>query len=325
MSGWKRLALIGVMVCLPIPMLAASGLAVPLPPVVYRLAVGVAERTQAVAVRVPGFEAIVAETKRVPRRGTIRLAPQELAVGAAPASAAPRVARPKHTVPSPRSSPRAAASPRGKPAPRPRTRALAAPAAAPAAEGERADETRPVAAPPTAEQRGPEAPVRQHRTAEPKASTPPAAQERAHPTATRDEPEAKPTTPTESPRASTGPAPPPPPPPPASLPPVVVTPPIDPSPTPVPATPKAQLEQIAAELDAIADDRDADRVAQAVDKVESAIERLEEPDNQGAIGDIKNAVQKLDAALSDGEISAAERTLFVTRLNAVSQLLKGTS
>jgi hypothetical protein len=79
LRGWQRLLLTSLIVCLPVPMLAASGLAVPLPPVVYRVAVGLAERTQAVAVRLPGFEAVVAETTEPPRRGTIKLSAQELA------------------------------------------------------------------------------------------------------------------------------------------------------------------------------------------------------------------------------------------------------
>jgi hypothetical protein len=103
-------------------------------------------------------------------------------------------------------------------------------------------------------------------------------------------------------------------------------PPIDPLPEPVPLPPKAELEEIAAQLREIADKHDdgGGRVGQALEKVESAIERLEKtpPDNQGAVGDIKNAVQKLDAALTDGEIDVVQRTGFVTRLNAVSQQLK---
>jgi hypothetical protein len=61
LRGWRRLFLTSLIVCLPVPMLAASGLAVPLPTIVYRVAVGVAERTQEVAVGVPGFDAVVAE------------------------------------------------------------------------------------------------------------------------------------------------------------------------------------------------------------------------------------------------------------------------
>jgi hypothetical protein len=79
LRGWQRLLLTSLIVCLPVPMLAASGLAVPLPTIVYRVAVGLAEHTQAVAVRLPGFEAVVAETTDAPRRGTIKLSAQELA------------------------------------------------------------------------------------------------------------------------------------------------------------------------------------------------------------------------------------------------------
>src|ERR671914_1811344 len=87
LSGWRRVALMGVMVALPIPLFAASGLAVPLPSVVYRVAVGVAERTQAVAVGVPGFEAVVAETTETARHGVIRLSAQERATAASTSGA----------------------------------------------------------------------------------------------------------------------------------------------------------------------------------------------------------------------------------------------
>lgn len=87
LPGWQRLLLTTLIVCLPVPMLAASGLAVPLPSVVYRVAVGLAERTQAVAVGVPGFEAVVAETTETPRRGVIRLSTQERAAAASASGA----------------------------------------------------------------------------------------------------------------------------------------------------------------------------------------------------------------------------------------------
>ena len=87
LPGWQRLFLTTLIVCLPVPMLAASGLAVPLPSVVYRVAVGVAERTQAVAVGVPGFEAVVAETTETARHGVIRLSAQERAATASASGA----------------------------------------------------------------------------------------------------------------------------------------------------------------------------------------------------------------------------------------------
>jgi hypothetical protein len=88
LRGWQRLLLTSLIVCLPVPMLAASGLAVPLPSIVYRVAVGVAERTQEVAVGVPGFDAVVAEATETPPRGTIKLAPQELAAAQSASGAA---------------------------------------------------------------------------------------------------------------------------------------------------------------------------------------------------------------------------------------------
>jgi hypothetical protein len=344
MAGWKRLALMGVMVCLPIPMLAASGLAVPLPSVVYRVAVGVAERTQAVAVRVPGLGAVVAETKQVARRGTIRLSPEELAVahplvqtttatGTHRPAAADRarrstghvVGRPEPTKerePAARTTkvkPKPVASPGTHP--EPATRAVAAPDAK---EGPRASDS------PGREERPPE--KRDSRPVENSsggsavgATRPP----ESRTTTPREEPRTSP--PKEEPRNTTPdvdplPPPPPRPTPPASVPPLAVTPPIDPLPDPVPLPPKAQLEEIAAELRKIAakQDDNGGRVGQALEKVESAVERLEKtpPDNQGAVGDIKNAVQKLDAALAEGEIDVVQRTGFVTRLNTVSDQLK---
>jgi hypothetical protein len=44
-SGWQKL-LLGAALCLPVPMFATSGLAVPLPTAVYRAAVGIVEQTR---------------------------------------------------------------------------------------------------------------------------------------------------------------------------------------------------------------------------------------------------------------------------------------
>jgi hypothetical protein len=325
MSGWKRLALMGLMVCLPIPMLAATGLAVPLPAAVYRVAVGVAERTQAVAVRMPGFEAVVAESTHVARRGTIRLSAAELrTAGKLPPAAASRPVedRPKRANRTKaRRAERRAVTP-GRPV------ARAPIGAGTRLENEPVKETRVAAAPDPAEvSRATETHAKPERVAEKKEQAPeradsaPEADTRASPP-----PTPKPAPPKEEPK-NTSPPPPSPPPatPPPPLPPIAVTPPIDPLPDPIPVSPKAQLEEIATDLEEIADARHADRVGQAVEKVQSAVEELEEtpPDKQGAIGDIKNAVQKLDAALAEGEINLAERTLFVTRLNAAKLLLTG--
>jgi hypothetical protein len=324
MAGWKRFVLMGLMVALPVPMFAASGLAVPLPSIVYRAAVGMAERTQAVAVAVPGFEAVVAETTEIARRGTIRLSPEELATRLVESSAlaTPKEARPNRTVsPKPPASPaarREAAQKTSAARPRPGRPVGAANTEA----GRRVTKvTRPDshAQPPQ-----PHVPARPEPASEKK--EPPAAEardERSHPSPVHPQ-EPKSPAPKEEPKSGPTPSPPPAlPPPPASLPPLPVTTPIDPLPDPVPLTPKAQLEEIAADLKEIADTRTVDRVAQALEKVQSAVERLEKkpPDNQGAVGDIKNAVQKLDDALAEGEISLAERTLFVSRLKAVSKLL----
>jgi hypothetical protein len=337
MAGWKRLALMGLMVCLPIPMLASTGLAVPLPASVYRVAVGFAERTQAVTVRLPGFEAVVGETTHVARRGTIRLSAAELrtARASAPAPAGTKSAaeaRPKRVErPTRRAALRA-------PAPRKLVaRAVPARAVSPA-RAKPASETTAAAAPDTQDASRPsEAFARPDRVPEKKEDAPeptgaaPGAGADAKPKPSEPAPRQIP--PRGEPRNTPGatpPAPAPPPPPaapPPSLPPIAVTPPIDPLPDPLPVSPKAQLEQIAADLQELVDARQADRVEQALEKVESAVDELEEspPDKQGAVGDIKNAIQKLDDALHDGEINLAERTLFVTRLNAVTALLKGGS
>jgi hypothetical protein len=338
MTGWKRLALMGLMVCLPIPMLAASGLAVPLPAVVYRVAVGVAERTQAVAVRVPGFEAVVAETKQVARRGTIRFSAEELAAGAKPTRTLTPTGddRVERTRRAPRTAGRAPQRPtatKGRAA-----RALPARSVTPLqAEAEPAART--VAAPDTPERprtadppahadRAPEKPVPAEGGGG-GSNTGPSQAPEPKTSPTREEPRTA--APREEPKNTSGtsPAPlppPPPPPPPASVPPLPVTG-VDPVQDPLTLAPKAELEEIAAELRTIAAARNGDRVAQALEKVESAVARLEKtpPDNQGAIGDIRNAIQKLDDALAEREITLAERTLYVTRLNAVVEQLKVTA
>jgi hypothetical protein len=332
MAGWKRFVLMGLMVSLPVPLFAASGLAMPLPSIVYRVAVGVAERTQAVALGVPGFEAVVAETKEVARRGTIRLSPEELALAGAPARPATSSAeaRPRKTDRSGRFA--------GGSLHRSRLTKKFTPRMAPlervgATDAEPKHKSRKVAAPDPPEARQATAPhsERPREKREPVPVDGPSGGSNANPSHPT---EPTPNPPKEEPKGGPGGGPPPPPPPPApappppappppSLPPLPVTPSVDPHPDPLTLTPKAQLHGIAADLREIVNARGADRVAQALEKVESAIERLEKspPDNQGAVGDIKNAVQKLDAAKAEGEISLAERTLFVTRLNAVSQLL----
>lgn len=330
MAGWKRFALMGLMVALPVPMFAASGLAVPLPSVVYRAAIGVAERTQAVAVAVPGFEAVVAETTQVARRGAIRLSPEEMATR----SAQPKAPASVGADPSRAARPRQSARPAGRVEVAPKSATHRPKLAGRAAVKDR--RSMPVVAKLSVPE--PHSKPHPHETRvrpEPKEKKHPAApeerSERSHPSPSPPE-EPKQAAPKQEPKGEHPPPPPPrssPPPPaltpPPSLPPLPVTTPVDPAPAPVPAplTPKAQLEEIAADLQEIAETRTVDRVAQALEKVESAVERLEKnpPDNQGAVGDIKNAVQKLDDARAEGEISLAERTLFVTRLKSVSTLL----
>jgi hypothetical protein len=308
-------------------MFAATGLAVPLPSIVYRAAAGIAEQTQAVTVRVPGLGAIVSETTQVARRGTIKLAPEEAAAAApapkrigerarnADANRRQRAGKRRDRTAGPnkatlRARPRQAMPLRkNRSATRP---AADTPASSIVPDGREA---------PRPSSPGQSEPPEEHAPKRPQAPTEVSAP---------DPPVGVPEPKVDPPKGVPHPNPPPsPPPPPPSLPPLPVTPPPAGSPpAPVPVTPKAQLEGIAADLrDLIAASpgtRRADRVQQVVDKVESAIDELDEtpPDNQGAVGDIKNATQKLDAALAEGVISLVERTLFVTRLNAVSTLLK---
>jgi hypothetical protein len=89
-SVGQKLAL-GLIVCLPVPALAGSGLAIPLPSVVYRVAVAFAERSHEIAVRIPGLGAIVDESSDAVRAGTIRLSQAEAAAlaGVTPGVEAP--------------------------------------------------------------------------------------------------------------------------------------------------------------------------------------------------------------------------------------------
>jgi hypothetical protein len=337
MAGWKRFALMFLMVAVPVPVFAASGLAVPLPAVVYRAAVGLAEQTQAVAVRVPGIGAVVAETTRVTRRGTIRFSAEELASGGGeqllqseprPEARAPaaQAARRRRHVREPK-SPVTNAAPlaRARRAnPRHETeKALAVPGEESSRAAAKQEKPHPAEAPSgrseTAGEQKHDAPSRE----EGKGGSAPAP---AHPAETKNAPAPKEDSNASAPSPPTAPPPAPPPPPPSS--PLPVTPPVNQPSDPLPLTPEAQLDAIADDLreliEAKPGTRRADRLQQVLDKVESASARLAKrpPDNDGAIGDIRNAVQKLDAALLEGVISPLERTEFVTRLEAVSTLLK---
>jgi hypothetical protein len=327
MSGWKRLVVMGLMVAVPVPVFAASGLAVPLPSVVYRVAVGVAESTHAVAVHVPGLGAVVAESTHVARAGTIKLSVEEVAAATAPASGAraPK-ARAMTTLRLRTAAGRAERGVRkAHRLPRGATRAGAvaplkgasevAKGVAPGARGE-PQEASAARSEPAHENKQPVI------AGEPRTGAP---ADPGHVT----EPKVSP--PKEEPKTNPKPAPPPPPPPPPALsspPPLPVTPPVDPLPDPLTLTPAVQLDEIADDLYELIEKspgtRRADRIQQVLDKVESARARLEKtpPDNQGAVGDIKNAVQKLDSALVEGVISLVEHTDFTGRLKAVSLLLQ---
>lgn len=77
-EGWQKLVLLGALVFLPVPVLTAIGLAVPIPSLVYQVASGLATRTQAIVVQLPGFQAIVADEGGESHEGVIRRSAAEL-------------------------------------------------------------------------------------------------------------------------------------------------------------------------------------------------------------------------------------------------------
>jgi hypothetical protein len=95
----QRLAL-AVLICLPVPVLAGTGLAIPLPSVVYRVAVALAERTHAVVMDIARVGTTAGEARPALLRGTIRLTPAERAALGQEAQAFTRPdvhAEPPHT------------------------------------------------------------------------------------------------------------------------------------------------------------------------------------------------------------------------------------
>lgn len=77
-DGWQKLLLLGALVFLPVPVLTASGLAVPIPSLVYQVASGLATQTQAIVVQLPGFDAVVADNGGELHQGVIRRSAAEL-------------------------------------------------------------------------------------------------------------------------------------------------------------------------------------------------------------------------------------------------------
>jgi hypothetical protein len=77
-DGWQKLLLLGALVFLPVPALTASGLAVPIPSLVYQIAAGLATHTQAIVVQLPGFDAVVADDSGESHQGVIRRSAAEL-------------------------------------------------------------------------------------------------------------------------------------------------------------------------------------------------------------------------------------------------------
>jgi hypothetical protein len=342
----------GFMVAVPVPVFAASGLAVPLPSFVYRVAVGIAESTQAIAVQVPGLRAMAPDTARAASRGTIRFAAEEL--GPAPATvgstldpASPSAERASEGArsarPSGRVSRAAKAVQRAGPAgSNPETAAESEPSAAHLRDGgshaprgpKVPNEPRVALTPGRAEARDeakPDPVSREEPKSEPSPSTPAPASDPPKGNPGKEDTKADLQPPRTSPPPPPSSPPPPPvlsPPPPPPPPPPPAPPPPSPPPPPLPLTAEAQLEGIADDLREIVATRGTSgggqRVDQALDKVESALQRLADspPDNDGAIGDIENALQKLDDALDEGGVSLLEYTDFVTRLTAVSTLLE---
>src|SRR3712207_6224779 len=82
--GPRQRLVLALLVCLPVPALAGTGLAPPLPNVVYRVAVALAEQTHVVVVQLPGLGAIE-ETTAAPLGGTIKHTPAERAAARAAA------------------------------------------------------------------------------------------------------------------------------------------------------------------------------------------------------------------------------------------------
>lgn len=335
MAGWKRLVLMGLMVAVPVPLFAASGLAVPLPSVVYRVAAGIAESTHEVAVRVPGLGTVEAESTHVARAGTITFSAQELATrtpparaGRAPEAHPSKTQRPRPPLGRAKRGARTALNPKSRSTRAHRASRKVVPdfefatVAGPAARDKPKESPR-GRSEPAHEKKQPVIP------GEPRAGKP---ADPGHVTEPKVSPpkEEETTSPKLAPPAPPKVAPPPPPPPPAPSPPrpLPVTTPVDPVPDRVHLTPAAQLETIADDLRALVEKspgtRRAERINQVLDKVQSARARLEQtpPDKQGAVGDIRNAVQKLDSAFLEGVITLVEHTDFKTRLKAISLLLE---
>lgn len=76
---WPKLLALGALVFLPVPTLTASGLAVPIPSLVYQVAAGLASRTQEVVVGLPGFDAVVGDAQEESHAGVITRSAAEVA------------------------------------------------------------------------------------------------------------------------------------------------------------------------------------------------------------------------------------------------------
>ncbi len=86
-DGWRKLLALAGLVFLPVPTLTASGLAVPIPSLVYRVAAGLAANTQQIVVDLPGLPAAEIDSREEASVGVIRLSAAELATAPSSMSA----------------------------------------------------------------------------------------------------------------------------------------------------------------------------------------------------------------------------------------------
>jgi hypothetical protein len=129
-TGWQKL-LLGAALCLPIPALSISGLTLPLPTAVYRVAIAIAESTQELAGVLTGTDADRGARPRA--QAALSPSQQRAQPSGSPRRAAPQTAplRASARRPEPADSPArarslVASSGKQPPSPRPRSRSVRA-------------------------------------------------------------------------------------------------------------------------------------------------------------------------------------------------------
>jgi hypothetical protein len=328
-GAWNKL-LLGMIVCLPVPALAASGLAVPLPPIILRVAVGLAERTQAVAVHIPGLEAVVAETADTTRTGSIKLSARERAISQLSHNSPTRTRPPARAL-----GPSVTAEPARQPAlHRAGEGKIPAAAGAAARPARRAHDkpkaTASVSRPRPASERGgrvtEEPRSRPGNPERPEEAARPASEPRSG--APKNDPK---NPPTDEPKNSTAE----PTTPPNDAPTILPVAPIvgGVAPAPIPAPPPAVvdvptlpgLQGIAADLAAIVADLGptlGSKVAAAQAEVESAIAELAKtpPDAKAALGDLQGAEGDLEGAVKENALSPATGSELMDRIATEARL-----